>query len=512
MNLWVKRTGQLLAATLLLMSCEDDSFLLGFKDQVSKFDVKYEEFLIGDGSVISIDSVITDNNSTFRRLLIGEDSDPIVGTVRAEAFAEFFGDGLKLAQKEDRTYVYDSVVLQLHLDGYSYGLEGDAVGSYKVYPVTENLTYSKEETYPMPGTGKDVLVKVPTRYYTTSSTAAAADAYGQTRFEKLYLFNKRERSIATTITQAKLKSAKDTLIAATRLVDELGFELFNVTLFNTNEEFSNAEKFKAKFKGLHITPETGNAVLGFNPSSKYTRVVLYYHSEINGVKQDSLSKDFNFIGASYHNIATVRQNGLPSSEFPYVGADPGSLRVVQAGDALITKIDLSKLYDDFIDKIEDKNIIINAAELVISGVNNNEAYNPLPLLEVRIMQENDSYLNYKMLTQEVRDSLKKFYIFNDGRNFYVNSDFLQTQTALASSLSYNSSKNSYIGSVTLFVQNLFANKNSNYRLKYLGIYPATTTTGTSSATPYGKTVDRSAFSKENIKLRVYYTQANKSNL
>jgi hypothetical protein len=514
MNLWAKRTGQLLLiAVLFLMSCEDDTFLLGFKDQVNKFEVKYEEFLVGDGSVISIDSVITDNNTTYRRILIGEDTDPTVGTVRAEAFAEFFSDGVKLDQDGARTYVYDSIVLQLHIDGYTYGLEeGDAIGDYKVYPLVESLTYSKEETYPMPGSGKEVLVKIPTRYYTNSSAQSAIDPYGVTSFKKLYIFDKQEKSIPTNITLSKIESAKDTLIASARLDDLFGSDLFNVALYDIDKEFSDTDKFKAKFKGLSIIPEQGNSVLGFNPLSKYTRVRLYYHSEIDNVKQDSLAKDFNFTGVSFHKITTTRENGLPSSEFPYTGTDPGSLRVIQGGDAMITKLDISKLYDDFIDQIEDRDIIINAAELVIENVTSSDAYPPIQLLELRLMQEDDSYLNYKMLTQEVRDSIRKFYIFNDGRHYFVNSDFLQTQTPLAASLSYNSTKNMYSGSVTLFIQNLFGNKNSSYRFKYLGIYPGTSMTGSSTTVPAGKTLNRAVFSKENIKLRVYYTQANKSNL
>jgi hypothetical protein len=60
MNLWVKRTGQLLVAVLFLMSCEDDSFLLGFQNKNKKFNVRHQEFTL-PSSVVLIDSITTDN-------------------------------------------------------------------------------------------------------------------------------------------------------------------------------------------------------------------------------------------------------------------------------------------------------------------------------------------------------------------------------------------------------------------------------------------------------------------
>jgi hypothetical protein len=513
MNLWVKRTGRLSVAALLLMSCEDDSFLLGFKNQANKFNVKYQEFLVGDGTVLSIDSVITDNLSTAgRRLLIGEHNDPEVGTIRTEAFAEFLGDGIKLAAKADHTYVYDSIVVQLHLDNYSYGLSGNAVGKFGVHRITEALTYSTDEFHTIPGSDKEVLVKVPHRYYATSTAAYDADLLGEMRFEKLYMFDKKERRIVTTVTLEKLKNAKDTLVASTRLPDALGEELFGVALNNDNEEFSDRTKFRARFKGLSFIPHESNTVLGFNPGSSYSRVRLYYHSVFEGDVKDTLSRDFGFSGVSFHSITPTRSGGLPPVTPAYSGVEPGSMRVIQSGNAMVTKIDINKFYEEFANTVTEKDIVINAAELVIEGVDSPEGYTPIPLLELRVMQEDDSYLNYRTLSQQDRDSIRLFYVFTDSRNYYVNSDFVQSQSSIAASLFYNSTKKAYTGNVTLFVQNLFNKKNSSYRFQHLGLYPGTSVTGSTNVPPVGKTVDRSIFQKENIKLRVYYTQPNKSNL
>ena len=513
MNLWAKRTGQLLfVAVLFLMSCEDDTYFLGFQNELKKFEVKFKEFNLINGSIISVDSVATDNNSTFKRLLIGEVIDPIVGTIRTEAFTQIIGDGLKIVVKEDHTYVYDSVVLSLHLDNYSYGLEGNAIGKYNVHRVTSDLSYTKDEIYPLPGTDKDVLVKIPTNYHASSTVQYSNDLLGQTRFRELFYFNKKEKNVGTTITASKLLTNADTLIASTRLTNTFGEELFFAALNNVDDEFSNPTKFKTAFKGLAIIPNEANTVLGFNPLSKFSRVRLYYHSELSGAVKDTLIKDFSLSGVSFHSIKSNRNPGFPSSDQPYIGID-NDQRIVQNGDVMATKIDLENFYSEFANIVNDDNILINSAELVIESVVSSEQYPPIPVLELRLMNDSDDYyLNYKKLTQTQRDSLTKFFISTDGKNYFVNNDFYSAQNPLIAGLVYNSSKNSYSGSITFLIQNLFNNRFSNYKLKYLALYPGTSRTGSTSTLPIGKTLNRSIFSNDKIKLRVYYTQANKSNL
>jgi hypothetical protein len=511
MNLWVKRTGQLLAATLLLMSCEDDSFLLGFRDQVSKFEVKFQDFSITKGSVISIDGIITDNNSSFKRLLIGEDIDPIIGDHTTMSFSEFFGDGLKLAEKVDHDYIYDSVVVQLHLDYYSYGLTGNALGKYKIHRIIEPITYAKDETYIFPGVDKELLVKVPNRYYTGSTIQYMSEELGETQFKQLYRFKNKDLGVTTNVTLTKLKNARDTLIASAKLSDAFGEELFNIVLTNSGDQFSDKEKFRALFKGLAFIPEGTNAILGFNPGSQYSRVRLYYHSELAGVVKDTLVKNFGLSGGSFNTISAVRNSDLPQVTPAYSGVQilPNENKwcVVQAGNAMVTKIDLSKFYDEFASIMDDRNIVINSAELVIEGINESDEYTPLPLLELRLMQENDSSLNYSEISEQVRDSLRRFYILTDTKHYFIGSD----QSSVAANLIYNSSKKTYNASITLFIQNLLTNKNSDYKIRYVGLYPAITL-GSNAVPAIGKVLDRTAFRLENIKLRVYYTQANKSNL
>lgn len=518
MNLWVKRTGQLLLAALFLMACEDESVLLGFKGN-NRFNVKYLDFAVGQGAVVAIDPELTDNASGNRRILLGEHVDPVVGSIRTEGFAEFLPTvTTKLAQKEDHNYVYDSMTIQLRLDGYTYGLSSNTnvTGSFSIRKITEAEPLNvRQEYYTIPGSDKEVLVNVPKRYYSNStvSYATEVESIGETRFEQIYRVDGEERRIVSAITLEKIKQ-QDTLVVRARMDDAFGVELFNVALNNDNEELSDLTKFRSRFKGLAIIPDDCNIVLGIDPANSYSQVRLYYHSELSGEVVDTLTRDFTFSGVSFHNIIPDRVDELPEVDPPYSpGESIGSLRVVQSGYPMVTKIDISSFYEDFADEIAEKNLIINSAELVIESVNTTGEYSALPVLELRLMEENNQFKDYRELGQEEKDSLNRFYVFSDFIRYYVNSDLsIQSQNRIAASLLYNSTEKRYSGSLTLFVQTLFENRNSQYRPLYLGLYPGTTATGTPTASTPGKSLDRSVFMKENIKLRIYYTQPNNQNL
>lgn len=518
MNLWVKRTGQLLLAALFLVACEDETSLLGFKAN-NRFNVKFQEFLVGDGAIVATDPELTDQGTGARRLLAGEHNDPIIGAIKTEVFTEFLPAlTTKLAQKEDHTYVYDSITLQLRLDGYSYGLNTSSAGTGKlsIRKITEADPLNvRQEYFTIPGTDKEVLVNIANRYYANSTVSYAdeAEEIGETQFEQIYQFEQEERRVATNITVERI-NRQDTLVARARLDDSFGLELFNVALNDDDQNFSNATKFRSLFKGLALIPEGCDAVYGLEPANAYSQIRLYYHSELAGQVVDTLARDFGFSGVSFHNIIPDRVAELPVVDPPYAaGEATTSLRVVQGGYPMVTKVDLSSFYEEFADEVSEKNIIINAAEIVIESVNTTGDYKPLPVLELRLMQEDNNFLDYRELDQTTKDSLNKFFMFTNLINYYVSSDLSQqSQNRIAGSLLYNSSTKTYTGSITLFVQTLFQNKNSQYRPLYLGLYPGTSITGVPSTVPTGKTLDRTVFMKENIKLRVYYTQPNNQNL
>jgi len=514
MNLWVKRTGQFLIAALFLMSCEDDSFLLGFQKN-KRFNVGYREFTVGEGTVVSIDSILTDNLSGTQRLLVGQYNDPSLGTVRTESFAEFLPvSTLKLAFDDDLGYEYDSLVMQLRLDFYSYGLVGSGE-EFGVHRITEDtLTYRKDVVLQIENSSGQLVDSTVSsygsnRYFTNSTIGYDFDPLQQNevRYTQLSVRGGKEIILSTSLTLDNLSEARDkndTLLAMARLSDVYGQELFNVALNNTDSEFSDYKKFRTRFKGLAFIPTESYSVIGFAPTNSISRVRLHYHSTDNGLVKDTLYRDFLFSGVSFHSIDANRTAEFPNPEPPYMGTMPGSgTRVVQSGNPLVTKIDLDKFYTTFADTINQE-IVINSAELVVESVSSSEGYNPIPFLELRVMKENDRYVDYRI--QEDSALVQGYSVITDTRHYYVSSDLVTSSTPIASSIIYNSSSGIYSGYLTLFVQSLFKNKNNpvESRLRYLGLYPATTITG-QNVSSVGKSINRSIFSKNNIKLKVYYT-------
>src|SRR5690606_3248304 len=247
---------------------------------------------------------------------------------------------------------------------------------------------------------------VVNRYYANSTVSYADEvlALGETRFEQVFRFEGEDRTLPTTITREKLEQ-QDTLVAHARLDDDFGMELFSIALNNFNDELSDLTKFRSRFKGLAFIPEECNAVYGFDPTNNFSRIRLYYHSQLGGVNVDTLTRDFTFSGVSFHNIIPDRVEELPPADPPYIaGEATGSLRVIQAGYPMVTKIDLSSFYDEFADAITERNVIINSAELIIESVNTTGEYNPLPVLELRLMEEDNSFVDYRDLEQAERDS------------------------------------------------------------------------------------------------------------
>jgi hypothetical protein len=88
MNLWAKTLGRLtvLAVALFFFACADETSLLGFKNPNPRFNVSFVEIPI-ESSVLSIDSIYTDNKGTAGGLLVGNYQDNIMGNVHSEGLS-----------------------------------------------------------------------------------------------------------------------------------------------------------------------------------------------------------------------------------------------------------------------------------------------------------------------------------------------------------------------------------------------------------------------------------------
>jgi hypothetical protein len=126
---------------------------------------------------------------------------------------------------------------------------------------------------------------------------------------------------------------------------------------------------------------------------------------------------------------------------------------------------------------------------------------PPSTLVLRIMNSDDLFLNSVLDADSA--SMAGYYVASDGKYYLAGNDGLNNPTQPVT-LVYDSQKKSYRGFVTLFMQNLFDRKSEDTEILYLGLIPV-------SPTP-GKTVSRTVFNANSIKLKIHYTAPVSSNL
>ena len=486
MNLWVRTVRQLavLAVALFFFSCEDEASLLGFKNPNKKFHVGYVDIALNASTVVAIDSLITDlrpfvdesgRTQTVDGLLVGQYDDPALGKISAQSFVSIY----PLVSSELQTgAVYDSVTVQFRLNSYAYGFSGTQQQTFRIHEITgDTLTLFNGNTY----------------YANSPAPQYSAEPIGQAAVLVNY---------DSLLKQATLPiNQQDTLFATGRLSDDFGSRLFEAIRagFSTS---ALHKIFKSQIKGLALLPGDEQGVLGINvisSSGQLSRVTLHYHTvDAGGAVTDTLSRGFGTDFASFTRIEADRSGTELAGIAPYQGVEPGSNRFIQSGAPLITKIDLEPFYT-FADSVD--NILINSAELVIEDVMTAPGLPPHSSLLLRLMNNNsDQFLNNRMASD--REGAAKYYVVSSRREKYY---FAATDGSVPATIQYDDDTNSFSGFMTIFAQSLFMNKadgdgiNEN-RLKYVALYPF--------SPPAERSVTRTAFSKDNVSLRIFYTRAN----
>ncbi|HEU5292221.1 MAG TPA: DUF4270 family protein [Cyclobacteriaceae bacterium] len=488
MNLWVKRAGQLLVAALFLMSCEDDTYLLGFQNKNKKFNVRYQEFSL-PSTVVLVDSIVTDNLDGSSRLLVGQYQDLRFGNVRSELYTQFFP---AVRATLDADAIYDSVTIKVRLDFYSYGKLGESEERFTIHEITEDsLTYTK-------------------RYYYNSIVGYDPTPIG----EATSLVNTDSLS-----KHAALGTNADTLLFQGKLSDDFGLKLLNRAKVEVDSTFSRQE-FSYLMKGLVFAPSQSNMIIGLNTNSN-SEITLHYHTD----EEDSLKRiyriGFTTSGSvGFNNITTTRTGDLAAISQPYEGYAPASgLRYLQNGSPVITKLDISEFYrfitgssDGITDSIT--HMEINAAEISMNIEPPQDGLPPPADLYLRVMNSDDLYLNNARNTDST--FMDGFYAYTGyvpslnrvfGSYYYPGND-VSTEWI---KLSYDSKTNKYVGFATLFFQNLFLKKESDRKMgvtnpnqiHYLGLVPFNPV--------MGKSVNRAVINSNSIKLKVTYTTPKTTN-
>jgi hypothetical protein len=468
----------------MFYGCLEDDSALGFKNQSRKFDISFIEIPV-ESSVLLLDSLRTSNyfNDPIRRLLVGSYADPVFGNVTAEAYTQIVPGNASRAKEEGA--VFDSVVLYVHFDLYSYGSQtSTTLEEFTFHELQEKLTHRQ---------GND--------YYAQRSVAYSPVVLGEGKqFVDPELFKDEIEDTNTADTIITIRS---------RLNDVYGSSLFD-SWNNTSIAFTDFEKFNQTYKGLAIVGKNSQKVVGFSTGNQ-SKLTLHYHTA-----QDTLTYDFFISGVvSSSRISIDRSSselaGLtqPNQEFIPVNQDK---RYVQSGAPVCVKLDLSKFLE-FSDTIE--NLVINSAELSISNIDDPGANDPPRSLFLQVLDEQNKLKRLASTSnpvQRARDSLDIQLYTNRARTLFdrpvstlvskanVFSIFGDTQQEEAR-LSYNKDDKRYVGYLTLFLQELQEDEVSGdfekTKFKDLVLYPGN---------PYAaKSLNRVSYNKNNLKLKIYYT-------
>jgi len=487
MNLWVRTLRQLavVAVALFFFSCEDESGLLGFKNPNKKFHVRYVDIPLNASSVFLPDSLITDLRPqiesgqvrTVDGILVGEYLDNELGKITASSYLTIYP--LPPSPTLPSTATFDSVTVQFRLNFSAYGFSGNSQQTIAIHEITgDTLTTFNGKRY----------------YYNSPAPVYSPEPLGYASITVNYDSLRKQEAAAA--------NQQDTLLATGRLADEYGSRIFEAIRGGLTTS-AQQKLFKAQIKGLALRPGTEPGILGLNAVSNFgqlTRLMVHYHTLTDGgAVADTLVRVLGVDYASFTKIEADRMNTELASLLPYQSTElPSGSRYIQSGSPVVTKLDLTPFYN-FADTVE--NILINSAELVIDNVGSPAGMPPHNSLLLRLMNNSsDQFLNNRVAADRVAAS--DYYVLTSANEYYY---FASTDGSVPASITYDKDKSRFSGFMTLFAQSLFAKKNdadgiNDNRLKYVALYPV--------SPPAARSVTRTAFNKDNVKLRIFYTRAN----
>jgi hypothetical protein len=491
MNLWVNRIGQLtiLAVALFFLACQEDVSLLGYQNPNSKLKVSYVEIPISS-SVLLMDSIRTSNFTYVgetNRLLVGTYNDEVFGNITASAFTQYFtntGDTLR------GSAVFDSVSLRLKYDFYTYGTPDGSAQSLSVYELDNPI---------------DSLGYYVNHSNIPASAVLASKSYGvnSTDFKK-FITDGNDTIITL---EFPLESGFGERIFNSALEYRTQFIAATTPELKKELMFINFSKFTQQFKGIAIKPNSGDKIVGFDPASTESRIILHYHDAV----EDSLTLSFPFASVYSFNQVKTDRSGTALEEVNDFYKDylvDSDNRYVQSGTGVVTKLDFSKFYE-FADTLQ--NSVIHSAELAIENVQASPTNPPPTGLSLRMLLDNNHLNKFDVNNTQDQYDLAYFSYLSIQAAF-ARYDFASSSTGSVpivendnaffaagdqiSFLPYSSTSASYKGAWTLFFQRLAEKDSRKSRFKYFALYP----TGT-------KTLNRAVFPKNSIKLKVFYTKS-----
>ncbi len=433
---------------------------MGFKSEQSKVKVYYAEIPL-ETSVLLIDSLRTTNfTGETNRILAGSYADPVFGPTQAVAYTQYRPYNVNASLPVNA--VFDSITFAIKVDFYQYGSLGQTTLAFDIHEVTQELNLEDN-------------------YYFNSEVAITHTSLGSNTIKVNADFFKKEYEDTDTDSVITLKVKLDKNFGQ-RLFDAINPEDVNYTDFDL---------FKESFKGLAIVTQQADKIIGFAPSDLSSSITLHYH---DGAE----AKTASFVYSQCVTFSTITSD-RSSTELSglnqyFTDFDPGLKRYIQGGSSIVTKLDLSKFYD-YTDTLT--NVIVNSAELEITGVEAPSDLIAPPGLSLSMLRSN----NRHAALASKQDSLT-YVAFNGMLIIDNQSKFFAAQgPGTILSIGHSNTTNAYSGLPTLFVQKLIDLKSTRY--PYWALRPL-------NPQP-GKSVHRTVFPKDNIKLKIYYTRATLEN-
>ncbi len=504
------KTSLLFFVVLFLFSCEEDVNTVGFKPDRNAFKVRYVEIEL-PSSVLLGHSVVTSNvfsstSGTTPRLLVGSYQDSKFGKIQAESFIQFRPTSPTQVLPTDAAF--ESLTLYISLDYYTYGSREASTVSFQVHQVTDSLiTEAKYYNNSITDYNSMVLGSVsktidPVSFddiYTKNNDGDATNNVIDSLAIPINsssfttdLFNLAKASVATTTTNATTG--------------------VTTTTYSTTPEFSNFRKFRRIFKGLALKSDASNKIVGFNPSSgtgvSRSKMVLKYNytdtkekladgttpnptynQKITGKVEFSLYNDGSI---SYSKITADRAgSSLQSVDELYKPFYPdGDNRFISSGAPIITKFDISQFFA-YTDTI--KNLLINSAEITIDPDEAN-SYKMPDNLGFRILNTKNDFLK----SSDTVSNLYSGQIVVDGDGYFMLGDATSSASSIKNfPLTQKDNVYSYSANFTRYLQTLYGFTDKSLRLQQYALIPLSPN--------MGKSVNRLVFSKNNLKLKLYYT-------
>ncbi|MFD2513932.1 DUF4270 family protein [Pontibacter locisalis] len=459
MNLAVRRFLLFFFSIATLASCEDPTDIgIDLQDE-NQIGTNFTDTIsINTGTVLLTDSTLSFKVPPAQAGIL---ADPVLGTLKATTFTEVSLGGMDVKFGENP--VADSLVLTLD---YSQ-IFGD-----KTKPLTLNV-YRLTEGF-----------DEKSSYFTNSSLEKQATPLGSATLVPKIL--EKKKSFADSTTAERLVKIRFNQDFVNELVAQAG-----------TGNLVTQETFESFLKGLAIAPAGDPAsVLALNLAADSTKLVLHYK---NGAEKKKHIFRFAHSGAiSYFTkfegnragtaVAELDQNTefLPASQ-------TGGESYIQNNTQLLTKLIFPHL-EKF--KEENKNIVINRAELIVPVKPASTSFLPAPPQLVLYQTNNTNRI------------LKN----RSGNPLAVQQNRVGAleSTAFPSPLIYDAKRDRYTIDITSYFQAMLLDKKPNDGLLLAPANVAASQSGSFQITPeirpYRTIISNTPSNK--VKLVVYYSKLN----